>query len=109
MDFYQNGLADVNINCTEFKFQHATNFDLNTLIFSHYKNTQRGKALTGILAHGSGLLFSDIQGRTEPILRFGQEKKIAPFPPPPPQKKKGENLTKKKDLLITKFITSSYK
>ena len=55
-----HGLTDIVIDCTEFKFQHATNFDLNTLMFSNYKNTQTGKALIGISPHGSGLLFSDI-------------------------------------------------
>ena len=34
-----HGLTDMIIDCTEFKFQQATNFDLNTLMFSHYKNT----------------------------------------------------------------------
>ena len=55
-----HSLTDMIIDCTEFKFQQATNFDLNTLMFSHYKNTQTGKALIGISPHGSGLLFSDI-------------------------------------------------
>ena len=54
-----HGLIDMIIDCTEFKFQQATNFDLNTLMFSHYKNTQTGKALIDISPHGSGLLFSD--------------------------------------------------
>ena len=31
-----------------------------SLMFSNYKNTQTGKALIGISAHGSGILFSDI-------------------------------------------------
>ena len=55
-----HGLTDMVIDCTEFKFQHATNFELNSLMFSNYKNTVTGKALIGISAHGSGLLFSDI-------------------------------------------------
>ena len=29
-------------------------------MFSHYKNTQTGKALIGISPHGGGVLFSDI-------------------------------------------------
>ena len=60
--FFKTGydLTDKVIDCTEFKFQQATNFDLITLMFSHYKNTQTGKALIGISPHGSGLLFSDI-------------------------------------------------
>ena len=41
----------MDIDCTEFKFQHATNYELYTVT---------GKALIGILPHGSGLLFSDI-------------------------------------------------
>ena len=56
----RHGLTDMIIDCTKFKFQQATNFDLNTLMFSHYKNTQTGKALIGISPHGSGHLFSDI-------------------------------------------------
>ena len=48
------------IDCTEFKFQHATNYELNSLLFSNYKNTVTGKALIGISPHGSGLLFSNI-------------------------------------------------
>ena len=50
----------MNTDCTEFKFQHATNLDLSILLFSHYKNTQTGKALIGISPHGSGLLFSGV-------------------------------------------------
>ena len=48
------------IDCTEFKFQHVSNLDLNSLMFSNYKNTITGKALIGIAPHGMGLLFSDI-------------------------------------------------
>ena len=48
------------IDCTEFKFQHVSNLDLNSLMFSNYKNTITGKALIGIIPHGTGLLFSDI-------------------------------------------------
>ena len=55
-----HGQTDMVIDCTEFKFQHATNFELNSLMFSNYKNTVTGKALIGISPHGSGLLFSDI-------------------------------------------------
>ena len=55
-----HGLTDMVIDCTEFKFQHATNYELNSLMFSNYKNTVTGKALIGITAHGSGLLFSGI-------------------------------------------------
>ena len=31
------------IDCTEFKFQHATDLDLNSLMFSNYRNTVTGK------------------------------------------------------------------
>ena len=55
-----HGLADMIIDCTEFKFQHVSNLDLNSLMFSNYKNTITGKALIGITPHGMGLLFSDI-------------------------------------------------
>ena len=55
-----HGLMDLVLDCTEFKFQHATNFELNSLMFSNYKNTVTGKALIGISPHGMGSLFSDI-------------------------------------------------
>ena len=48
------GQTDMVIYCTEFKFQHATNFELNSLMFSNYKNTVTGKALIGISPHGIG-------------------------------------------------------
>ena len=44
----------------DFKFQHVSNLDLNSLMFSNYKNTITGKALTGTTPHGMGLFFSDI-------------------------------------------------
>ena len=47
-------------DCTEFKFQHATNLDLNSLIFSNYTNTVTGKAFIGISAHGTILLPSNV-------------------------------------------------
>ena len=40
-----HGLTDMIINCTEFNFQHISNLDLNSLMFSNYKNTITGKAL----------------------------------------------------------------
>ena len=55
-----HGLTDMIIDCTEFKFQHVSNLDLNSLMFSNYKNTTTGKALIGIAPHGMGLFFSDI-------------------------------------------------
>ena len=54
------GLTDMIIDCTELKFQHVSNLDLNSLMFSNYKNTITGKALIGIAPHGMGLFFSDI-------------------------------------------------
>ena len=48
------------IDCTEFKFQHVPNLDVNSLMFSNYKNIITGKALIGIAPHGMGLFFSDI-------------------------------------------------
>ena len=55
-----HGLTDLVIDATEFKFQNASNFELSSLMFSHYKNTQTGKALIGISPHGGGVIFSDI-------------------------------------------------
>ena len=55
-----HGLTDMIIDCTEFKFQHVSNLDLNSLVFSNYKNTITGKAVIGIAPHGMGLFFSDI-------------------------------------------------
>ena len=48
-----HGRTDMIIDCTELKFQQVTNFDLNTLMFSHYKNIQTGKALIGFSPHQS--------------------------------------------------------
>ena len=53
-----HGLMDMIIDCTEFNFQHVSNLDLNSRMFSNYKNTITGKALTGIAPHGMGLFFS---------------------------------------------------
>ena len=47
------GMTDMVIYCTELKFQHATNLDLNCLMFSIYNNTDTGKALLGISPHGT--------------------------------------------------------
>ena len=46
-----HGLTDLVIDATEFKFQSASNFELNSLMFSNYKNTQTGKALIVISPH----------------------------------------------------------
>ena len=48
------------IDATEFKFQQASNYNLSSLMFSNYKNTMTGKALTGIAPHVTGIHFSDI-------------------------------------------------
>ena len=55
-----HGLTDLVIDATEFKFQSSSNFDLNSLMFSNYKNHTTGKALIGIAPHGGGILFSDV-------------------------------------------------
>ena len=47
----EHGMTDMVIDCTEFNFQHATNLDLNSLIFSNCKNYFTGKALIGISPH----------------------------------------------------------
>ena len=48
------------IDCTEFKCQKASNYDLNSLMFSDYKNATTAKALIGITPHGSGIILSDM-------------------------------------------------
>ena len=55
-----HGLTDLIIDATEFKFQCATNYELNSLLFSNYQKTTTGKPLIGISAHGMGILFSDV-------------------------------------------------
>ena len=40
-----HGLTDLIIGSTEFKSQDVANFELNSLMFPNYKNTQTGKAL----------------------------------------------------------------
>ena len=47
-------------DCTEFKLQNASNLDLNTLIFSDYKNTTTAKAYVGIAPHSGRLIFSSV-------------------------------------------------
>ena len=53
-------MTDMVIDYTEFKVQHAINLDLNSIIFSNYKNTLTSKGLIGVSTHGAGLLLSDI-------------------------------------------------
>ena len=53
-------LTDQLGDCTEFKLQNASNYDLNSLTFSDYKNTTTTKAYVGIEPHGGGLIFSDL-------------------------------------------------
>ncbi|XP_065662741.1 uncharacterized protein LOC136085368 [Hydra vulgaris] len=55
-----HGETDIFVDATDFKFQQPTNYDLNTLMFSSYKNCTTRKALIGISPHGSGLLFGNI-------------------------------------------------
>ena len=55
-----HGLTDLAIDATGFKFQSASNFELNSFMFSNYKNTQTRKALVGISPHEGGIFFSDI-------------------------------------------------
>ena len=55
-----HGLTDLVTDATELKFQSASNFELNSLMFSNYKSTQTAKVLVGISPHGGRILFSDI-------------------------------------------------
>lgn len=55
-----HGNTDLIVDATEFKFQIATNYDVNSLMFSHYKNHSTGKALIGIAPHGMGIVFSHV-------------------------------------------------
>lgn len=55
-----HGKTDLVIDATEFKFNFASNLDVNTLLFSHYKNHSTGKALIGIAPHGMGIMFSEV-------------------------------------------------
>ena len=41
------GVPHMFIDCTEFKFQHATNLYLNSLMLSNHKKTVTDKALIG--------------------------------------------------------------
>ena len=49
--FVETGHGINDLVTTEFKFQNASNFELTSHMFSHYKNTQTGKALIGISPH----------------------------------------------------------
>lgn len=53
-------MTDLIIDATELNFVNASNYELNSLIFLHYKNIQKGKALVGISRNGSGMIFSEI-------------------------------------------------
>lgn len=55
-----HGFTDLVLDATEFKFQFATNYDVSSLMFSHYKNHSTGKALIGTSPHGMGIVFSDV-------------------------------------------------
>ena len=66
-----HGLTDLLNEATEFKFQYASNFELNSLMFSNYKNT--GKASVGISPHGGGILISDIYPGSISDSKFTEE------------------------------------
>lgn len=57
-----HGITDMVIDCTEFKFQHATDLDLNSLMFSNYteKKYCHWQSFFWISAHGTGLLSSGV-------------------------------------------------
>ena len=52
-----HGFTDLVLDATEFKFQFATNYDVSSLMFSHYKNHSTVKALIGTSPHGMGIVF----------------------------------------------------
>ena len=56
----EDEMTDMVIDCTKFKFQHATNLALNSFMFSDYKSTLTGKSLIGISPHKTDLLFKDV-------------------------------------------------
>ena len=56
-----HGLKDVVIDVTDFRFQHASKFELNSLMFLNYENTQTGKELVGISPHGRQIIFTQVQ------------------------------------------------
>ena len=47
-----HGMRDIILDATEFKFQTASNYELNSLMFSNYKDTTTGKSLIGIATMG---------------------------------------------------------
>ena len=53
-----HGLTDLVIDAIDFKFQSASNFELNSLMFLNYKNIKTGKALVEISPHGGEIIFS---------------------------------------------------
>ena len=55
-----HGMTDIIIDATEFKFQTASNHELNNLMFPNYKNTTTGKALIGIARYGMVILLDHI-------------------------------------------------
>ena len=52
--------TDLIIDETEFTFQYASNFELNSSMLSNCKNTQTVKSLVIISPSGAGIPFSDI-------------------------------------------------
>ena len=47
-----HGLTDMTVNCTELKCHQASNYNLNSLMLSDYRNEITGKTLIGINTHG---------------------------------------------------------
>ena len=74
-----HGLGDLVIVATEFKFQHASDFQMNSLIFPNYKNTQTGKILVGIYPHGGGIPFSDIYPGSISDSKLNEECRVVYF------------------------------
>ena len=68
-----NGLTDLVIDATELKFQSASNFELNSLMFPNYKITRAGKALVGISPNRGRILFSEIFPGSVSDLKINQE------------------------------------
>ena len=52
-----HGMIKLVIDATGFKFEFPTNYNLNTLIISHYNNTKAGEVTVGLALHGMGIVF----------------------------------------------------
>ena len=53
-------ITNLVIDSTELKYEHASNFNISSLMFSNYKNTVTSKALIDIVLQWIGILFSGI-------------------------------------------------